>query len=92
MMMNNDYLDSFISNALKEDIGDGDHTSFACIPENTLGKAFHLNMISDTEKRMTDMIEKLTKENLSSYKITLEKITYQEETSNYSSDLKVSLR
>ena len=38
-MMNNDYLDSFISNALKEDIGDGDHTSFACIPENTLGKA-----------------------------------------------------
>ena len=38
-MMNNDYLDSFISNALKEDIGDGDHTSFACIPENTFGKA-----------------------------------------------------
>ena len=28
----NEKLDSFISAALKEDIGDGDHTSLACIP------------------------------------------------------------
>lgn len=32
-------LDEFITNALKEDTGDGDHTSLACIPETTTGKA-----------------------------------------------------
>ena len=37
--MNNNYLDEFIQNAFNEDIGDGDHTSFACIPNNTKGKA-----------------------------------------------------
>ncbi|HEX2396107.1 MAG TPA: nicotinate-nucleotide diphosphorylase (carboxylating), partial [Bacteroidales bacterium] len=34
-----DYLDVFIDNAIREDIGDGDHTSIACIPANALGKA-----------------------------------------------------
>lgn len=29
----------FIENALQEDIGDGDHTSLACIPEDKKGKA-----------------------------------------------------
>jgi nicotinate-nucleotide pyrophosphorylase (carboxylating) len=33
------YLDNFIDNALNEDIGDGDHTSRACIPDNAIGKA-----------------------------------------------------
>lgn len=33
------YLDEFIKNALEEDIGDGDHTSLACIPPNAKGKA-----------------------------------------------------
>lgn len=28
-----------IENALKEDIGDGDHSSLACIPKSTIGKA-----------------------------------------------------
>jgi nicotinate-nucleotide pyrophosphorylase (carboxylating) len=28
-----------IDNALKEDIGDGDHSSLACVPENAIGKA-----------------------------------------------------
>jgi len=37
--MESDYLDVFIRNAIIEDIGDGDHTSLACIPENTSGKA-----------------------------------------------------
>lgn len=32
-------IDQFIANALKEDVGDGDHTSLATIPEGTLGKA-----------------------------------------------------
>jgi nicotinate-nucleotide pyrophosphorylase (carboxylating) len=32
-------LDRIIDEALREDIGDGDHTSDACIPENALGKA-----------------------------------------------------
>ena len=31
--------DEFIENALREDIGDGDHTSLACIPRNAVGKA-----------------------------------------------------
>lgn len=33
------YFDDFIDNALREDIGDGDHTSQACIPDNAVGKA-----------------------------------------------------
>jgi len=33
------YLDEFIENALREDIGDGDHTSCACIPADAVGKA-----------------------------------------------------
>ncbi|MBN1158919.1 MAG: carboxylating nicotinate-nucleotide diphosphorylase [Bacteroidales bacterium] len=37
--MPTDYFDEFIDNALKEDIGDGDHTSMACIPEDAKGKA-----------------------------------------------------
>src|SRR5690554_5755667 len=32
-------LDHFIAEALREDIGDGDHTSLSCIPENERGAA-----------------------------------------------------
>src|ERR1035437_5057883 len=32
-------IDQIIEYALKEDIGDGDHTSFSCIPKNAKGKA-----------------------------------------------------
>lgn len=32
-------LDTFISEALKEDIADGDHSSLACIPSDAMGKA-----------------------------------------------------
>jgi nicotinate-nucleotide pyrophosphorylase (carboxylating) len=36
--MDNSYLNSFIKNALEEDVGDGDHTSMACIPKSSEGK------------------------------------------------------
>ncbi|MBF90772.1 MAG: nicotinate-nucleotide diphosphorylase (carboxylating) [Flavobacteriales bacterium] len=32
-------LNEFIERALKEDVGDGDHTSLACIPDDAMGKA-----------------------------------------------------
>lgn len=32
-------VDEIIKNALHEDIGDGDHSSLACVPENATGKA-----------------------------------------------------
>ncbi|MFZ0282401.1 MAG: carboxylating nicotinate-nucleotide diphosphorylase [Bacteroidales bacterium] len=37
--MKNNLLKTFILNSLKEDIGDGDHSSLACIPEDAAGKA-----------------------------------------------------
>jgi nicotinate-nucleotide pyrophosphorylase (carboxylating) len=33
------YINELIDIAIKEDIGDGDHTSLSCIPENATGKA-----------------------------------------------------
>jgi nicotinate-nucleotide pyrophosphorylase (carboxylating) len=39
-------LKEFIHNALEEDIGEGDHTSLACIPDNAMGKA-HLLVKQD---------------------------------------------
>ncbi len=38
-MIDLNYLKVFIDNAFKEDIGDGDHTSLACIPSMQEGKA-----------------------------------------------------
>ena len=35
-------LDIIISNAIREDVGDGDHSSLACIPKETIGKAMLL--------------------------------------------------
>ena len=32
-------LEYIIVNAIREDVGDGDHTSLACIPDNAMGKA-----------------------------------------------------
>jgi nicotinate-nucleotide pyrophosphorylase (carboxylating) len=32
-------LDIIISNAIREDVGDGDHSSLACIPKEAQGKA-----------------------------------------------------
>ncbi|MPT35202.1 MAG: nicotinate-nucleotide diphosphorylase (carboxylating), partial [Flavobacterium sp.] len=32
-------LDLIITNAIREDVGDGDHSSLACIPESATGKA-----------------------------------------------------
>lgn len=36
--MMNEYLEPFIINALKEDVGDGDHSSQSCIPADAEGK------------------------------------------------------
>jgi len=38
-MDNNQLIDELISLALREDIGDGDHTTLSCIPTNLQGKA-----------------------------------------------------
>ena len=35
----NKEIDLIIANALREDVGEGDHSSLACIPENATGKA-----------------------------------------------------
>ena len=32
-------IERIIANAIREDVGEGDHSSLACIPENTFGKA-----------------------------------------------------
>ena len=32
-------LEIIVANALREDVGDGDHSSLACIPEDAQGKA-----------------------------------------------------
>jgi nicotinate-nucleotide pyrophosphorylase (carboxylating) len=37
--LDKEYVDQFIISALKEDVGDGDHTSLATIPAETTGKA-----------------------------------------------------
>ncbi len=37
--MNNRFFENFVARAIEEDIGDGDHTSNACIPKNKTGKA-----------------------------------------------------
>jgi nicotinate-nucleotide pyrophosphorylase (carboxylating) len=37
--LDKEYIQQFIANALKEDVGDGDHTSLATIPAGTQGKA-----------------------------------------------------
>lgn len=37
--MDKKYVDQFIINALTEDVGDGDHTSLATVPADTIGKA-----------------------------------------------------
>jgi nicotinate-nucleotide pyrophosphorylase (carboxylating) len=37
--MDDKYISNLIENALSEDIGDGDHTSLACIPATAVGKA-----------------------------------------------------
>src|SRR5690554_4684306 len=38
-MINNSLIDNLIAIAFAEDIGDGDHTTLSCIPENTEGSA-----------------------------------------------------
>ncbi|MEE4197488.1 MAG: carboxylating nicotinate-nucleotide diphosphorylase [Bacteroidales bacterium] len=37
--MNNQFLKNILSNAIQEDLGDGDHSSRSCIPDDATGKA-----------------------------------------------------
>ena len=32
-------IDLIIANAIREDVGDGDHSSLSCIPQTAMGKA-----------------------------------------------------
>jgi nicotinate-nucleotide pyrophosphorylase (carboxylating) len=38
-MINRDLFDAFLETTIKEDLGDGDHSSLACIPPEALGNA-----------------------------------------------------
>ncbi|MFA6779357.1 MAG: nicotinate-nucleotide diphosphorylase (carboxylating), partial [Paludibacteraceae bacterium] len=38
-MNENDLIESLLNNAFAEDIGDGDHSTLACIPADKYGKA-----------------------------------------------------
>ena len=38
-MLNEDLFNSLLDTALREDLGDGDHSSLACIPESATGFA-----------------------------------------------------
>lgn len=60
--------------------------------EGTKTRYFTLDMFSHSEKQMTDMIEKLTKENTKNYRVTIEEIAYNNEAQSYGSSLKVELR
>jgi len=55
-MMN--FIDDLINIAIKEDIGDGDHTSLSCIPKNTVGKA-HLLVKEKCIIAGVDLAEKI---------------------------------
>lgn len=39
MILDKEYLSAFIDQAIKEDVGDGDHTSLACIDPESINKA-----------------------------------------------------
>ena len=55
-----DYQNELIDIAIKEDIGDGDHTSLSCIPKNAKGKA-HLLVKEDCIIAGVDLAEKIFK-------------------------------
>jgi nicotinate-nucleotide pyrophosphorylase (carboxylating) len=54
------YIDELIEIAIKEDIGDGDHTSLACIPDNAIGKA-HLLVKEDGVIAGIELAERIFK-------------------------------
>ncbi|MDF1672068.1 MAG: carboxylating nicotinate-nucleotide diphosphorylase [Vicingaceae bacterium] len=52
------YIDDLINIAIKEDIGDGDHTSLSCIPKEAKGKA-HLLVKEDGVLAGVDIAKKI---------------------------------
>lgn len=39
MKLDNEMINEIITNAFKEDVGDGDHSTLSCVPENAVGTA-----------------------------------------------------
>ena len=50
-------IDEIIRAALKEDIGDGDHTTLATVPADAKGKVKIVNVIEDMRKNNEDIPE-----------------------------------
>jgi len=59
--------------------------------EDAESKKFIFNLLSSKDKKITKMVEYLTKKYNSIYNFKIEKITYDEKTKEYSSSLEVSL-
>ena len=60
--------------------------------QKTLEKKFTLHLMSQKDKRITNLIEWYTKTLSSKYRFTIEKIEYDDATKIYSSELKVVLK
>jgi nicotinate-nucleotide pyrophosphorylase (carboxylating) len=58
--MNATQLENLITNALSEDIGDGDHSTLACIDKHVTGKAI-LKIKEDTVLAGVEIAEKIFK-------------------------------
>jgi len=63
-------IHQFISQALAEDVGDGDHTSLACIPSSAIGKA-HLLVKEDGVIAGVELAKKIFKQVDKALKITV---------------------
>jgi nicotinate-nucleotide pyrophosphorylase (carboxylating) len=63
-------IQEIIANALREDIGDGDHSTLACVPENAIGKA-HLLIKDDGVLAGVELAVEIFKQFDPSLKVTL---------------------
>ena len=63
-------VQEIIANALREDIGDGDHSTLACVPENAIGKA-HLLIKDDGVLAGVELAVEIFKQFDPSLKVTL---------------------
>jgi nicotinate-nucleotide pyrophosphorylase (carboxylating) len=63
-------VQEIIANALREDIGDGDHSTLACVPENAIGKA-HLLIKDDGVLAGVELAVEIFKQFDPSLKVTV---------------------
>ncbi len=59
--------------------------------EDKKGKAFVFTLVSSTDKKITELLEYLTKTKTKKYRFSLESIDYDKKEKNYISELKVKL-